>query len=76
MDEPKIRLSPQNTQATAWKWEILLNGKQVSSGVSLGSQENAYTAAHEALLKFQRHATDKLPKRPRDPNQLAKPIIE
>jgi hypothetical protein len=31
MDEPKIRLSPQNTQATAWKWEILLNGKQVSS---------------------------------------------
>jgi hypothetical protein len=54
----------------------LLNGKQVSSGVSQGSQENAYTAAHEALLKFQRHVTDKLPKRPRDPNQFAKPIIE
>jgi hypothetical protein len=65
MDEPIIRLSPHNAPATVWKWEILLNGKQISSGLSSGSSEYAYTAAHEALLKFQRDVTDKFPKRRR-----------
>lgn len=70
MDDLKIRLSPHNTPATVWKWELLLKGKIVSSGLSSGSSEHAYTEAHEALLEFQRDMTAKLPKRRRDPNQL------
>ncbi len=32
-------------EAAVWKWEILLRGKQVASGMSPGSQESAYTVA-------------------------------
>jgi dsRNA-specific ribonuclease len=55
MDDPTIRLSPaadNKSGATVWKWEILLRGKPVASGTSSGSQESAYTAAREALLKY------------------------
>jgi len=55
MDTPKIQLFPERGKTGVWKWEILLEDKMVSNGLYSGSSEHAYTAAHEALLKYQRN---------------------
>jgi hypothetical protein len=55
MDTPKIQLFPEHGKTGVWKWEILLEDKMVSNGLYSGSSEYAYTAAHEALLKYQRN---------------------
>jgi hypothetical protein len=60
MDEPKIRLysdgKPGNV--AAWNWELLLNGRKIAGGKSLGTQEMAFTAARAALVK-ERERRDK-----------------
>jgi hypothetical protein len=52
MNELKIRLSPESGMTAVWRWEITLKGKKVAGGTSSGSQEFAYTTAHEALLNY------------------------
>ncbi len=47
MDEPKIRLYPD--ESGAWHWELLLEGKRIARGRSPGTQEVAFAAARRAL---------------------------
>ena len=58
MDEPKIRLSPKGRDGTVWKWEVILMDRVVASGMAAGSQEYAYTVAHEALLNYRKTKLD------------------
>jgi hypothetical protein len=53
MDTSKIRLFPEHGKTGVWKWEIWQEDKIVSNGMFSGSSEHAYTAAHEALLRYQ-----------------------
>jgi hypothetical protein len=58
MDDPKIRLFPSSTSGDAgWNWEILIQGKKVAGGKSLGTQETAFTAARQALAKARERRT-------------------
>jgi hypothetical protein len=73
MDGPAIKLYPDKDSG-AWNWELLLRGKRIAYGESSDTQEAAYTAARQALAKERERR--RAPKRPRDPNQLAKSIVD
>jgi hypothetical protein len=49
MDDPKIRLYPD--ESGAWNWELLLEGKRIAHGRSPGTQEAAFAAARRALAR-------------------------
>jgi hypothetical protein len=49
MDEPKIRLYPD--EFGTWNWELLLEGKRIAHGRSPGTQEVAFAAARRALAR-------------------------
>jgi hypothetical protein len=53
MDTPKILLFPERGKTGAWKWEIWQEDKIVSNGMFSGSAEHAYTAAYEAMLRYE-----------------------
>jgi hypothetical protein len=55
MDTAKIRLFPERGKTGVWKWEIWQEDKIVSNGMFSGSSEHAYTAAYEAMLKYERN---------------------
>jgi hypothetical protein len=53
MDDLKIRLYPDGNSGSvgAWNWELLMSGKRIAGGKSLGTQEIAFVAARAALVK-------------------------
>jgi hypothetical protein len=50
MDDPAIKLYPDKNSG-AWNWELLLRGKRIAYGEFSDTQEAAYTAARQALVK-------------------------